>query len=332
MPSTSNYGWPTPADTALVRDGADAIRDLGDAIDTTVKANADAAINKTFIAAKGDLIAATANDTPAILSVGADGFVLTASAAAATGLVWQAAQSGGGGVGKSTYNEQIFTTSGTFTPATGIVSVEVEMAGGGGGGGGSSSTAADRRGGGGGGGGEYVRKFVTVTPGTGVTVTIGAGGTAGTPGVSGGTGGTTSFGALNAVGGGGGSYGAPSGGIAGLSGACGGGSGGLATGSVWASGGGGGGMASPGTDALLNVATADYRPGGRGTVGGAGGKGTNANAQVGGNGGNGINGYCGGGGGGGSSGNGAAGGAGASGGGNGNQAAAGDNGTANTGG
>jgi hypothetical protein len=42
MPTTANYSWPTPADTDLVKDGAEAIRDLGDAIDTTTKAVADA--------------------------------------------------------------------------------------------------------------------------------------------------------------------------------------------------------------------------------------------------------------------------------------------------
>ena len=36
MPTTTNTGWPTPADTDLVKNGADAIRDLGDAIDTTL--------------------------------------------------------------------------------------------------------------------------------------------------------------------------------------------------------------------------------------------------------------------------------------------------------
>lgn len=41
MPNTANYSWPTPADTDLVKNGADAIRDLGDAADTTVKSVAD---------------------------------------------------------------------------------------------------------------------------------------------------------------------------------------------------------------------------------------------------------------------------------------------------
>jgi len=36
MATTTNYGWTTPDDTALVKDGASAIRSLGSAIDSTV--------------------------------------------------------------------------------------------------------------------------------------------------------------------------------------------------------------------------------------------------------------------------------------------------------
>ena len=38
MASTTNYSWSTPDDTALVKDGASAIRTLGSSVDTTVKA------------------------------------------------------------------------------------------------------------------------------------------------------------------------------------------------------------------------------------------------------------------------------------------------------
>jgi len=38
MATTTNYGWATPDDTALVKDGASAIRTLGSSIDTTTKA------------------------------------------------------------------------------------------------------------------------------------------------------------------------------------------------------------------------------------------------------------------------------------------------------
>ena len=37
MATTTNYGWTTPDDTALVKDGAAAIRTLGSSVDTTTK-------------------------------------------------------------------------------------------------------------------------------------------------------------------------------------------------------------------------------------------------------------------------------------------------------
>jgi hypothetical protein len=90
MATTTNYSWTTPDDTALVKDGAAAIRSLGTAIDTTVFNNASAAIAKTIFDAKGDIIAATAADTVARLAVGTNNFVLTADSTAATGLKWAA--------------------------------------------------------------------------------------------------------------------------------------------------------------------------------------------------------------------------------------------------
>jgi hypothetical protein len=90
MATTTNYSWTTPDDTALVKDGAAAIRSLGTAIDTTVFNNASAAIVKTIVDAKGDIIAATAADTVARLAVGANDTVLTADSSTATGLKWSA--------------------------------------------------------------------------------------------------------------------------------------------------------------------------------------------------------------------------------------------------
>ena len=94
MPTTTNYGWTTPADTDLVKDGASAIRTLGSSIDTTVFANANAGIPKTIVDAKGDLIAGTASDTVARLAVGTNGQVLTADSAEASGVKWATAASG----------------------------------------------------------------------------------------------------------------------------------------------------------------------------------------------------------------------------------------------
>ena len=95
MATTTNYSWTTPDDTALVKDGAAAIRSLGTAIDTTVFNNAGAAIAKTIVDAKGDIIAATAADTVSRLAVGANDTVLTADSTAATGLKWATVAAGG---------------------------------------------------------------------------------------------------------------------------------------------------------------------------------------------------------------------------------------------
>lgn len=123
MATTTNYGWTTPNDTDLVKDGAAAIRTLGSSIDTTVFNNASAAIAKTLIDAKGDIIGATAADTPARLAVGANGTVLTADSAEATGLKWAAAAGGGSGLTKlvattfsavSSYSAPAATFSATY--------------------------------------------------------------------------------------------------------------------------------------------------------------------------------------------------------------------------
>lgn len=114
MPTTSNFGWTTPADTDLVKDGAAAIRTLGNGVDASFvdlkggttgqvlakASNTDLDFNwiavdpLTILDAKGDLISATAADTPARLAVGTNGQVLTADSTQSTGLSWTTPSSG----------------------------------------------------------------------------------------------------------------------------------------------------------------------------------------------------------------------------------------------
>ena len=91
MATSPIYNWPEPDNTDLVKNGALAMRTLGDAIDTTMATM----VAKTIVDAKGDLIAATAADTVSRLAVGTNGQVLQADSTTATGLKW--ATAGGGG-------------------------------------------------------------------------------------------------------------------------------------------------------------------------------------------------------------------------------------------
>jgi hypothetical protein len=116
---TSNFGWQMPTPTDLVTDLPADFEVFGQAVDTSLadlkggtsgqvlskNSNTDMdfvwvtsddanAIQNTIVDAKGDLIAATAADTPARLAVGTNGQVLTADSAEATGMKWAAAAGG----------------------------------------------------------------------------------------------------------------------------------------------------------------------------------------------------------------------------------------------
>jgi hypothetical protein len=136
MATTTNYGWTTPNDTDLVKDGAAAIRTLGSSVDTTTKnlnpqtttgaiayrsatANVNTALplgtaNQVLRVNSGGTApewATTADQTPlttkgdlfgfdtadARIPIGTNGHILTADSTQSLGLKW-AAPAGGGKV------------------------------------------------------------------------------------------------------------------------------------------------------------------------------------------------------------------------------------------
>jgi hypothetical protein len=97
MATTTNYGWDTPDDTDLVKDGASAIRTLGSSIDTTTKA-----LNPSTTLGDIEYRSATAN-TNTRLGIGTSGQVLAVNGSgvpawttpAGGGANWTAVNAGG---------------------------------------------------------------------------------------------------------------------------------------------------------------------------------------------------------------------------------------------
>jgi hypothetical protein len=85
MATTTNYGWSTPDDTALVSQGAAAIRTLGSSVDTTVKALSPGTT-------AGDVDYYTSSTAKARLGIGSSGQVLTVAAGVPS---WATPSSGG---------------------------------------------------------------------------------------------------------------------------------------------------------------------------------------------------------------------------------------------
>jgi len=85
MATSPNYSWPEPDNTDLVKNGALAIRTMGNAIDTTMATMTP----KSTYTAKGSIAAATGASTPANLSVGNNGETLVADSSTSTGLRYQ---------------------------------------------------------------------------------------------------------------------------------------------------------------------------------------------------------------------------------------------------
>lgn len=138
MATTTNFGWTTPDDTALVKDGASAIRTLGSSIDTSMAqlkggttgqvlsktSNTDmaftwtaAGISANIVDAKGDIIAGTADNTVSRLAVGANNTVLTADSSTATGLKWASPSAGA--------NWSLVNTGGTSLSGSSTVTVNI---------------------------------------------------------------------------------------------------------------------------------------------------------------------------------------------------------------
>ena len=175
---------------------------------------ANAAIPKTLTTTTGDVIYASAANTPARLGIGTTNQVLSVVGGIPS---WATLSAAGADV-------QEFTSSGTWTKPAGKTAVYVFAVGAGGGGAsGSRGNQVTGAGGAGGNGGVVARKWlVASTLASTVSVTIGAGGAGGTgltagtttvDGITGTDGGNTTFGtALTAHGGFGGVFGPSSGG------------------------------------------------------------------------------------------------------------------------
>jgi len=104
MATTTNYGWTTPDDTALVKDGAAAIRTLGSSVDTTTKA-----LNPSTTLGDIEYRSSTAN-TNTRLGIGTTGQILTV----AGGVPSWTTFSGGGKV--------LQVVSATYSTATTVAS------------------------------------------------------------------------------------------------------------------------------------------------------------------------------------------------------------------
>jgi hypothetical protein len=107
MATTTNYGWTTPDDTSLVKDGAAAIRTLGSSVDTTTKA-----LNPSTTLGDIEYRSATAN-TNTRLGIGSTGNVLTVAGGVPT---WAAP--GGGATSYALLN-----TGGTALTAATTITV-----------------------------------------------------------------------------------------------------------------------------------------------------------------------------------------------------------------
>jgi hypothetical protein len=106
MATTTNYGWDTPDDTDLVKDGAAAIRTLGSSVDTTTKA-----LNPSTTEGDIEYRSATAN-TNTRLGIGTTGQVLTVTGGVPA---WETAASAVPANDGATISTMQATSSTTYT-------------------------------------------------------------------------------------------------------------------------------------------------------------------------------------------------------------------------
>jgi hypothetical protein len=135
---TTNFGWQMPTSTDLVTDLPADFEVFGQAVDTAlvdlkggttgqvlskasgtdmdfawVAQDDSNAIQNAIVDAKGDLIAASAADTPARLAVGTDYGWLKADSTQSTGLAWDNSS-------WTSYTPTVSAGSGTFTSASAV--------------------------------------------------------------------------------------------------------------------------------------------------------------------------------------------------------------------
>lgn len=141
MANTANFGWETPDDTDLVKDGALAMRTLGNAIDASLidlkggttnqvlaknsntdmdfKWVTDATGMTNPMTTTGDIIYSSSGSTPARLGIGSTGNVLTVAGGVP---VWSAPAGGGKvlQVVSTTKSDTFSSSSTTLTDITGM--------------------------------------------------------------------------------------------------------------------------------------------------------------------------------------------------------------------
>jgi hypothetical protein len=119
MATTTNYGWTTPDDTALVKDGASAIRTLGSSVDTTTK-------NLNPETTLGDIsFRSSTSNVNTRLGIGGTGTVLTVASGVPS---WATPSSGGMTLLSTTTLSGASTTVSSISAAYENLYVEIEGA------------------------------------------------------------------------------------------------------------------------------------------------------------------------------------------------------------